>query len=187
MARDNQVTRGNLPANPDRSVEQKEQFFELSDGRVVFKFRTQMQFSFGRSELVAVGAASTTPSRASIFISSQYISRRLHHGWSLCHAAGVAHAGVTSASRHGLRSPERQRALAAQPREELEQRSDLLDLIMKSPGVFHRDELGHGTSEAARPDPSSHLQVARGLPVWEAKAAPNFELAVRFCRRTLEA
>jgi len=137
----------------------------------------------------------------------------------------------------GILPPERQRALAAQPREELwdleekydvmvdavygpersvyrsalsgllilnwswkdggsptefqevrlEQRSDLLELIMKSPGVFHRDERGRNASETARPDPASYLQVARGLRVWEAKGAPHFELAVRFCRRALEA
>jgi len=69
----------------------------------------------------------------------------------------------------------------------LEQRSDLLDLVMKSPGVFHRDAQGHNASETARPDPAGYLQVARGLRVWEAKGAPNFEFAVSFCRRTLEA
>ena len=69
----------------------------------------------------------------------------------------------------------------------LEQRPDLLDLVTKSPGVFHRDELGHSASETARPDAAGHLRVARGLRVWEARGAPNFELAVRFCRRALEA
>jgi HprK-related kinase B len=273
----------------------KEQFFDLPDGRVVSKVRTQMQFLLGRSDLVAVGPCLDNANQIINFINSQYISQRLHDGWSLCHAAGVAHAGrgIGIAARAGagkstlalhllssglsfvsndrlliqrteggaemagipkmprvnpgtlLNNPdlagilpaERQRALAAQSREELwdleekydvmvdavygperivyrtsltgllilnwswkegglptefkevqlEERSDLLDLVMKSPGAFHRDELGQSASETARPDPASYLQVARGLRVWEAKGAPNFELAVRFCQRALEA
>jgi HprK-related kinase B len=274
---------------------QKEQFFDLPDGRVVFKVRTQMQFLLGRTELVAVGRCLDNANQIINFINSQYISRRLNDGWSLCHAAGVAHAGrgigiaaragagkstlalhllssglsfvsndrlliqrteqgaemagipkmprvnpgtlLNNPDLAGILPPERERALAAQPREELwdleekydvmvdavygpdrsvyrtsltgllilnwswkdgamptefkevrlEQRSDLLDLVMKSPGVFHRDELGHSASETARPDPAGYLQVAQGLRVWEAKGAPNFELAVRFGRRALEA
>ena len=274
---------------------QKEQFFDLPDGRVVYKVRTQMQFLLGRSELVAVGPCLDNANQIINFINSQYISQRLHDGWSLCHAAGVAYAGrgIGIAARAGAgkstlalhllssglsfvsndrlliqrseRCPEmagipkmprvnpgtllnnpdlagilpadRQRALAAQSREELwdleekydvmvdavygpersvyraaltgllilnwswkdgalptqfqdvrlEQRSDLLDLVMKSPGVFHRDAEGQSASETERPDPAGYLHVARGIKVWEAKGAPNFELAVSFCRRVLEA
>jgi len=274
---------------------QKEQFFDVPDGRVVFKVRTQMQFLLGRRDLVAVGPCLDNANQIINFINSQYISQRLHEGWSLCHAAGVAHAGrgigiaaragagkstlalhllssglsfvsndrlliqrtergaemagipkmprvnpgtlLNNPDLAGILPPERQQALAAQSREELwdleekydvmvgavygadrtvyrtaltgllilnwswkdgalptqlqevrlEQRSDLLDLVMKSPGVFHRDAQGHNASETARPDPAGYLHVAQGLRVWEAKGAPNFEFAVSFCRRALEA
>jgi hypothetical protein len=70
---------------------------------------------------------------------------------------------------------------------ELAQRPDLLELVMKSPGVFHRDEYGHGALETTRPDPRPYLAAVRGVPVWEATGRPNFELGVSFCRRVLEA
>jgi HprK-related kinase B len=282
------------PRDPGKAG-QKEQFFDLSDGRVVFKV-AHPDAILARTERSGGGGPCLDNANQIInFINSQYISQRLHDGWSLCHAAGVAHAGrgigiaaragagkstlalhllssglsfvsndrlliqrtergaemagipkmprvnpgtlLNNPDLAGILPPERQRALAAQSREELwdleekydvmvgsvygpeshclperahgsvilnwswkdgalptqlqevrlEQRSDLLDLVMKSPGVLHRDAQGHNASETARPDPAGYLHVARGLRVWEAKGAPNFEFAVSFCRRALEA
>lgn len=286
---------------------QKEQFFDLPDGRVVFKVRTKMQFLIGRDDLVAVGPCLANDNQIINFINSQCISRRLHEGWSLCHAAGVAlHAGpggsrgrgVGIAARagagkstlalhlissglsfvsndrlllkstngraemagipkmprvnpgtllnnpdlHGILPPERQRELEQQPREklweleekydvlidkvygkgrtlyradlvglvilnwswkdssaqtrfepvELAERRDLLELVMKSPGVFHRDASGASLSaqkaaDAARTESAGYLEAARHTRVWEATGRPQFDLGVSFCRRLLEA
>jgi HprK-related kinase B len=70
---------------------------------------------------------------------------------------------------------------------DLDRRPDLLELVMKSPGVFYRDEHGPGTPEATRPDPRLYLDSVRGTRIWEATGRPNFELGVSFCRRVLEA
>ena len=80
----------------------KEQFFDLEDGRVIFKVRTGMQFLLGRRELVAVGPCLANGNQVINFINSQCISQRLHEGWSLCHAAGVAHPGPTGPRGIGI-------------------------------------------------------------------------------------
>lgn len=278
---------------------QKEQFFDLADGRVVFKVRTQMQFLLGREELVAVGPCLANNNQIINFINSQCISQRLHEGWSLCHAAGVAlhspsggrgigiaaraGAGKSTLALHlissglsfvsndrllirnnrngaelagipkmprvnpgtllnnpdlqGILPPERQRELEQLPREqiwdleekydvlvdkvygkgrtlyradlvglvilnwswkdssaqtrfnpvELAERPDLLELVMKSPGVFHRDARGCSASETTRPEPGGYLEAVRQTRVWEATGRPQFDLGVSFCRRLLEA
>jgi HprK-related kinase B len=278
--------------------EQKEQFCDLKDGRVVLKVRTRLQFLIGRQELLAVGPCLANSNQIINFINSQCISRRLHEGWSLCHAAGVAQpgprgargigiaaragAGKSTLALHlmssglsfvsndrllikdtgrgpalvgipkmprvnpgtllnnpdlrGILSDERQRQLAPLSREQiwnleekydvlvdriygkgrivyradlaglmilnwnwhgasvptrfeavdLAARPDLLELIMKSPGVFHRDHAGRRAVETARPDPAAYLDATRRTPVWEATGRPEFELGVSFCRRLLE-
>jgi HprK-related kinase B len=272
----------------------KEQFFDLPDGRVVFKVRTQMQFVIGKQHLVAVGPCLANDNQVINFINSQYISQRLHEGWSLCHAAGVAHAGrgigiaaragagkstlalhlissglsfvsndrlliragsdgpelagipkmprvnpgtlLNNPDLAGILPPDRQAALAQLAREQiwsleekydvlidevygkgrsvyraslaglvvlnwswndssaptrfqsvdLARRPDLLDLVMKSPGVFPRDAEGRSAAETARPSPAAYLEAVKGTRVWEASGSPQFELGVSFCRRLLE-
>lgn len=279
---------------------QKEQFFDLADGRVVFKVRTQMQFLLGHEDLVAVGPCLANNNQIINFINSQCISQRLHEGWSLCHAAGVAlhvpggggrgigiaaragagkstlalhllsnglsfvsndrllvknssaraeMAGIPKMPRvnpgtllnnpdlHGILPADRQRELEQLSRAkiwdleekydvlidkvygkgrtlyradlvglvilnwswkdssartrfepvELAERRDLLELVMKSPGVFHRDASGRSASDTSRPDPTSHLEAVRQTRVWEATGRPQFDLGVSFCRRLLEA
>jgi len=279
---------------------QKEQFFDLADGRVVFKVRTRMQFLLGHEDLVAVGPCLANNNQVINFINSQCISQRLHEGWSLCHAAGVAlhmpggggrgigiaaragagkstlalhlissglsfvsndrlliknsnagaeMAGIPKMPRvnpgtllnnpdlHGILPAERQRELEQLPREkiwdleekydvlvdrvygkgrtlyradlvglvilnwswkdssaqtrfepvELAERRDLLELVMKSPGVFHRDASGRSASDTARPEPAGYLEAVRQTRVWEATGRPQFDLGVSFCRRLLEA
>jgi HprK-related kinase B len=266
----------------------------------VFKVRTQMQFLLGREDLVAVGPCLANNNQIINFINSQCISQRLHEGWSLCHAAGVAvrmprgggrgigiaaragagkstlalhlissglsfvsndrllikqteggaeMAGIPKMPRvnpgtllnnpdlHGILPPKRQRELEQLPREriwdleekydvlvdkvygkdrtlyradlvglvilnwswkdssaqtrfqpvELAARRDLLELVMKSPGVFHRDPSGRSASESARPGPDAYLEAVRQTRVWEATGCPEFDLGVSFCRRLLEA
>ena len=277
---------------------QKEQFVDLKDGRVVFKVRTRMQFLIGRQALAAVGPCLANSNQIINFINSQCISRRLHDGWSLCHAAGVAHPGpggargIGIAARAGagkstlalhlmssglcfvsndrllikdtgraaelagipkmprvnpgtlLNNPDLRGILPAERQSELEQlsreqiwnleekydvlvdqvygkgrtvyraalaglmilnwnwndaslptrfetvdlaaRRDLLELVMKSPGVFHRDQSGRSAVETARPDPAAYLAAVRHTRVWEATGRPEFELGVSFCRRLLE-
>jgi HprK-related kinase B len=274
---------------------QKERFFDLADGRIVYKVRSRMQFLLGHEHLVAVGPCFENANQLINFVNSQYISRRLQEGWSLCHAAGVAYqgrglgiaaragAGKSTLALHlmssglsfvsndrlllkqtghgpemagipkmprvnpgtllnnpdleGILPDERRRALAGLPPLEiwnleekydvlvdhvygpgrsvyrvhlggllvlnwswkdeaaptrfsnvdLAKRADLLDLVMKSPGVFHRDEEGHSALETACPEPVNYLDAVLGVRVWEATGRPNFELGVNFCRRLLEA
>src|SRR3954464_13131527 len=81
---------------------QKEQFCDLTDGRVVFKVRTRMQFLIGRSDLVAVGPCLANSNQIINFVNSQCISQRLHEGWSLCHASGIAHPSPMSGRGIGI-------------------------------------------------------------------------------------
>jgi HprK-related kinase B len=71
-------------------------------------------------------------------------------------------------------------------RVELGARLDLLDLVMKSPGVFHRDRQGRSAAETARPDPALYLRALAGVPVYEATGRAEFDVGVGFCRRLLE-
>jgi HprK-related kinase B len=282
------------PREPGKAS-QKERYADLEDGRIIYKLRTRMQFLTSREQLLAVGPCLANANQVINFINSQYISRRLQEGWSLCHAAGVAHAGrglgiaaragagkstlalhlmstglsfvsndrlllqhtergaemagipkmprvnpgtlLNNPDLEGILPDERRRALAGLPVQgiwnleekydvlvddvygpgravylaslvglmilnwswkdeaaptrfmpvDLAQRPDLLALVMKSPGVFHRDVHGQGALETTRPDPRPYLHAVRGVRVWEASGCPNFELGVSFCRRVLEA
>ena len=71
-------------------------------------------------------------------------------------------------------------------RVEIGERTDLLELVMKSPGVFHRDGAGRSAAESARPDPAPYLRALAGVPVYEATGRVQFEVGVDFCRRLLE-
>lgn len=71
-------------------------------------------------------------------------------------------------------------------RVELGDRRDLLDLIMKSPGVFHRDAGGRGASAASRPEPERYVRALSVVPVYEATGRADFDVGVGFCRRLLE-
>jgi HprK-related kinase B len=68
----------------------------------------------------------------------------------------------------------------------LAERPDLLERVMKSPGVFHRDRAGRNAAETARPDPEQYLRALSGVPVYEATGRADFEVGVGFCRRLLE-
>ncbi len=68
----------------------------------------------------------------------------------------------------------------------LAERSDLLECVMKSLGVFHRNRDGLHTAESSRPDARDYLDALAGVPVFEATGRPNFARAVSFCRLLLE-
>lgn len=61
-------------------------------------------------------------------------------------------------------------------------RVDLLDAIMKGPGLFHRP--GH---PLPTPDPRAYLEVLRDVPIIELSGGPDFDGAVRECLRLFEA
>ncbi len=71
-------------------------------------------------------------------------------------------------------------------RVELTERPDLLELVMKSPGVFHRDSDGRSATETARPEPESYFRALVGVPVYEATGHADFDVGVSFCRRLLQ-
>ncbi|MEY2929730.1 MAG: hypothetical protein RL033_479, partial [Pseudomonadota bacterium] len=85
---------------------------------------------------------------------------------------------------------------AGQPAEfcavNLAERADLLDLVRKSPGVFHRDPSGRNIEgsaieNAAVPEAAAVLEAVAGVRVWEATGSPQFGQGVSFCRHLLEA
>jgi hypothetical protein len=74
----------------------------------------------------------------------------------------------------------------------LAERADLLDLVRKSPGVFHRDPSGRNIEgsaieNAAVPEAAAVLEAVAGVRVWEATGSPQFGQGVSFCRHLLEA
>jgi HprK-related kinase B len=79
-------------------------------------------------------------------------------------------------------SPEPTRFEPAQ----LEARPDLLELIMKSPGVFHCDRDGQHLSEKSSLDPRDYIARLRAIPVVEASGKADFAQAVDHCRTWLQ-
>jgi len=253
-----------------------------------------MHFLLGRSELVAVGPCVKNSNQVVNFIISQYISRRLHEGWALCHGAGVAvsdrgigiaaraGAGKSTLALHlissglsfvsndrllirragpneaaemagvpkmprvnpgtllnnadlaGILPAERERELRQLPTEkiwdieekydvmidrvygpnrchyrteltallilnwsnrsseparfdqvDISARGDLLSLVMKASGVFHRNVDGKTTAESL--DPAEYVSALRGVPVIEATGRADFARGVGFCRELLAA
>lgn len=69
---------------------------------------------------------------------------------------------------------------------EIGARPDLLALVMKSPGVFHREADGLGAAETTRPSPEAYLRALAGVPVYEATGRADFDAGVGFCHRLFE-
>lgn len=68
----------------------------------------------------------------------------------------------------------------------LEDRPDLLDAIMKSPGPFYLPTAGAAPTGYEPPDPAPYLDALSGLPVYEASGGVDFEAGVAFCRSLLD-
>ncbi len=70
-------------------VGRKEAFADLSDGRVIWKVRTGMQFLVGREVLLGIGNCLANDNQIINFVIAQYLSYLMNQGSVLCHAAGV--------------------------------------------------------------------------------------------------
>ena len=71
-------------------VGRKDTFADGSDGRIVRKYRTGMQFLMGGAYRVAIGPCLANDNQVVNFVNSQFIGAMLNEGWVLCHAAAVA-------------------------------------------------------------------------------------------------
>jgi HprK-related kinase B len=67
----------------------KEEFVDLSDGRLVRKRLTGMVFAFGGDDSLAVGPCLANANQVINFINNRFISWKLRQGCLLGHAAGV--------------------------------------------------------------------------------------------------
>ncbi len=273
-------------------VGKKEAFADFEDGRIVKKVRTGMHFLVGHRDLVAVGPCLDNDNQIVNFINSQYVSSKLHEGWQLCHAAGVAKggrgmviaaragAGKSTLALHlissgldfvsndrvlirrteegprmagipkmprvnpgtllnnedlaGILPPERERELRKLDKQELwnleekydvmieqtfgpgrcvfntemiallvlnwssgstaptgfadvavAERPDLMDLVMKSPGVFHRDPRGRAALADLTLRREPYLDELSNVRVIEATGYADFPRAVELCRKLI--
>ncbi|CCO23803.1 HprK-related kinase B [Maridesulfovibrio hydrothermalis] len=71
----------------------KEEFADLSDGRVVYKRLTGLIFAFGDDENIAVGPCVENLNQVINFINNRFIEYKLNTGSLLGHAAGVIRNG----------------------------------------------------------------------------------------------
>jgi HprK-related kinase B len=71
-------------------------------------------------------------------------------------------------------------------RVQLAERLDLLEQVMKSPGVFHQNADGRVALATARPDPAAYVQALSDVVVYEATGRVDFDVGVGICRRLLE-
>lgn len=70
----------------------KDEFIDLEDGRVVRKRLTGMLFAFDAERHLAYGPCLRNDNQVVNFINNRFIQRRVHQGYLLCHAAGIARA-----------------------------------------------------------------------------------------------
>lgn len=71
----------------------KEEYANLSDGRVVYKRLTGMIFAFGEGENIALGPCIENSNQVINFINNRFIEYKLNQGCFLGHAAGVLESG----------------------------------------------------------------------------------------------
>ncbi|WP_034602932.1 HprK-related kinase B [Maridesulfovibrio frigidus] len=71
----------------------KEEFCNLSDGKVVRKMLTGMIFAFGDGENIAIGPCTENSNQVINFINTRFIEHKLNQGCFLGHAAGVIQHG----------------------------------------------------------------------------------------------
>lgn len=90
------------PREPGKK-RRKEEIAEVEGARVVRKVRTDMQFVCGGDEHLAFGPCLENVNQIINYVGTRFITRYLHRGWQLCHAAGVANGqdGVAIAGLSG--------------------------------------------------------------------------------------
>lgn len=71
----------------------KDAFADLADGRAVRKVRTGMQYLLGRDVRLIFGPCIRHDNQVINFVIAQYITRVMHAGLALCHAAGIVYRG----------------------------------------------------------------------------------------------
>jgi len=64
---------------------------------------------------------------------------------------------------------------------ELEQRPDLLEAVMKSPGPFCKSPSGEWPKQMLSLDPEPYLDALRGVRIFEVAGGIDFDQAARFC------
>ncbi|MBC2714138.1 MAG: HprK-related kinase B [Desulfobacteraceae bacterium] len=91
--------------NPDPGKTKiKEEYVDLTDGRIVKKRLTGMNFVFGLGDNLAIGPCIANFNQVINFINNRYIEWKLHQGGLLGHAAGVCfgETGVAMAGFSGM-------------------------------------------------------------------------------------
>jgi HprK-related kinase B len=90
-------------------VKIKEEYVDLSGGRLLLKRLTGMVFLMGRGLHLAYGPCLANDNQVVNFINSRHIQWMLERGWLLCHASGVSQntsglalAGVSGAGKSTL-------------------------------------------------------------------------------------
>ncbi|SMP64151.1 HprK-related kinase B [Neorhodopirellula lusitana] len=63
----------------------------------------------------------------------------------------------------------------------IQERPDLLEAVMKSPGPFYRDAEGVFQSDLPAANPAPYLDCLEGVNVWEASGKVDFEMAAATC------
>lgn len=79
----------------------KDAIHDLTDGRLVFKWRTGVTFLQSPAALVAFGPVGRHANQVINFINTQVLNACLRDGWQLCHAAAVTN-GARSLAIAGL-------------------------------------------------------------------------------------
>ncbi|MEI4234838.1 HprK-related kinase B [Roseovarius sp. D22-M7] len=79
----------------------KDAIHDLTDGRLVFKWRTGVTFLQSPAALVAFGPVGSHANQVINFINTQVLNACLREGWQICHAAAVTN-GARSLAIAGL-------------------------------------------------------------------------------------
>jgi HprK-related kinase B len=96
------------PRDPGKTG-RKDSYADLPDGRVVRKARTGMQSLLGRDVCMTFGPCLDNLNQAVNFVIARLLAKKVHDGWTICHAAavtsgpkGLAIAGIAGAGKSTL-------------------------------------------------------------------------------------
>ncbi len=71
----------------------KDAYFDIPDGRIIYKVRTGVLFVQSSRYLIAAGPCRENDNQVINFINTQYMNWLQHHGAVICHAAALHRAG----------------------------------------------------------------------------------------------